>query len=112
MKVYRKRIEVSFMNSKQIEGIKEACRQVNSLRYTFTYKVSKFEITELDDGDLRVDFGISRVERFKEKNVKTNQTGTIYVNQKGKLYWITFMGKKKPLTLIGYTVSLFEPASE
>ena len=100
------------MNAKQIEGIKNACKQVNSLRYTLSYKVSKFELTELENQDIRVDFGISRVENFNSKKIKTNQTGTIYIDTKGKLYWINFMGKKKPLTLIGYTVSLFEPVNE
>lgn len=100
------------MNAKQIEGIKEACKRVNSLRYTITYKVSKFDLTELENGDIQVDFGISRIEQFNGEKIKTQQTGTIYVDTKGKLYWINFLHNKKPLTLIGYTVSDFDPVNE
>lgn len=95
------------MTQKQIEGIKSACKMVNSLRYTVTYKISRFDIIEQDDGDIRIDFQITRIDPFEDKVYKLAQDGTVYVDKKGKVYWINFLHNKKPVTLIGYTVTGF-----
>ena len=89
------------------EAMNKVHTMVNSLCYSPAYTVSKFDTSDEPTGDTRVDFEIERVEKFSGKEYITHQTGTVYVTPTGKIYYISIMGKHKPVKSIGLIVSGF-----
>lgn len=80
---------------------------VKKLCYTASYTISKFDTTNLSNGDTRVDFEIERNEKLGSDVYVTHQNGTVYVTPKGSIYHIDYAGKRKPVKNLGSVASGF-----
>lgn len=79
-----------------IDMIYEWCKK---LCYTDRYSVYTFDTHELDDGSVRIDFSILYRQKLGAQVIPSIQEGTVYISNRGNMYYYNYLGKKKALPL-------------
>ena len=100
------------MTIKQLNAIKDVCKQVHNMCYTANYRVSMFKVIPYKENSLQIDFQITRVMMFGNEPVTNTQEGTVYITEKGKVQYINYAGEFKNVKLMGNVVNRFHPVGQ